>query len=252
MESKDNSLKLLKVISPILMVGLALIYFYGPRTHYTGLIKLIYNSAYIFSTCPGESAIISGDDFNLSYLVYTDTGVSQETDKDKGTRVWIPNGPVIRIYTSLPENYKNILRSIPGSERIPAKIKSTITREGMSLETAPWIIAEDIAPYYAKTSMLIAESVRVVALRNGNKAVSFITRGDPMAGGGYLQHIFFMGPKGQFCEISSAAPDPGYDPSLLDIWRSRSSGAPVKFPSASADKHLNCQLQKVSNSLEFI
>ena len=232
------------------------IYFTGPKTNYTGMARLIYNTGYISTFCHGRKIIYSGDGFRFSFLALKGMGIEQNFDKDGNVRTGFSTGPDsgvgVFFSKSIPEIYGKLVKNIARSKRIPTEMKAKIALVGMTLDTVPWILAEDAGFGYPNTSMLVAGSVRKVIFKNSAQAVTFAIHPEPFTGGSPRQYIVFLGPEGQFCRISSSL-DVTVDYSFYEIWYFRNAtGIPFKFPSPSQDKKTQSQLNEIANSLEFI
>ena len=250
-----------KKISASALAALAaftlLVYFAGPKTKYTGLARLVYNTGYISTFCPGRKIVYSGDGFRFSFLVPTGMEIKQNVDKDGNIRTWFSMGPNqgvgIFFSKSMPAIYRKILKNIADSKRIPAEVNAKIAREGMTLDTLPWILAEVAGFGYPSTSMLVAGSIRKVVFKNGLPAVTFAIAPEPFMEGTPTQYIVVLGTEGQFCKIGSRSMDFTTDYSLYEMWYFRNlNGSPFEFPSPSQDKRAQCQLNTIANSLEFI
>jgi len=232
------------------------IYFTGPKTNYTGLARLLYNTGYISTFCHGRKIIYSGDGFRFSFLALKGMGIEHRIDKYGNTIIWLLMGPdsSVGIFPSksTPEAYKKIIKNIAGSERIPTEMKAKITREGMTLDTLPWIISDGSAPYYPRTNMLVIGSIKKVMFKNGIPAVTFAIDPDPFIGGNPTQYTVFLDTKGQLCEITNRSMDFTVDYSIHEMWYFHNSTAPLEFPSPSQDKKTQSQLNEIANSLEFI
>lgn len=248
--------KIALVLSAVAALAM-LIYFTGPKTNYTGMMKLIYNTGYLLTFCPGRKIVYSGHGIKFSFLAFKTMELEQETDKNGETaiRLGMSSDAHVAIYVSnsMPEVYKKIAKGIAASKRIPAEIKAKIAKEGINLDTLPWIIAEDYCRYYRNTLMLADETIKKVTLKNGMQAVTFVIHPDPMVGGSPSLCLVALGPNGQLCEIirTSTAFDEDYG--LLMMWRFRNAALhqPLRFPSPSIDKQEKCQFSEIANSLEF-
>lgn len=242
------------IISAILAVFASVIYSIGPETNYTGAARLLYNTGYIFTPCLGEKVIYSRGGIKFYFLPAKDTALKEETDKDGSLKIWLPNGVFIRVLLreSLPDIYRTAQKNISGSKRVPEIIKNKVLEQGPTLDTLPWIISEDVCPYYDKTSMLVADSISKLTLKSGLPAVMFTTRPDPMTGGDYMQHLVVWAPEKGFIEFTASAMSfTSASYSLRDI-DSKDSTAKQGSPTPSKDKRTQCQLRAVTSTLELI
>lgn len=248
--------KIALVLSAVAALAM-LIYFTGPKTNYTGMMKLIYNTGYLLTFCPGRKIVYSGHGIKFSFLAFKGMELEQETDKSGETAIWLNTSSDanvgIYVSNSMPEIYKKTAKGIAASKRIPAEIKAKIAKEGINLDTLPWIIAEDYCRSYRNTLLLAVETIKRVTLKNGLQAVTFVIHPDPMAGGSPSLSLVALGPNGQLCEIIRTSTDFTEDFGLFARWRRRNTlfAIPPRFPSPSIDKQEKCQFSEIANSLEF-
>jgi len=271
-------LKLSAISAVLLSAVCVFVYFNGPKTHYTGFLRLYYNFGYIFTPCPGRTSVYENEYIKFSYRQkgksdFTETYSRNEKHPDdrmflidfdkvdisfllfesNGREVAYYKSQVAKIiktgeyeYCETREGRSSGASSLgstpcdPKTGKVPAVIVEKAVKEGLTVDILPWLMRQKVDESRIKR-VILSGNIRAVIFRN---------------------ELYAFLPDGKLFEISRVSfyseqyiPDDAFLKIFSEFWDEKfhptTSPRNIYIPEPGYEKLRNCFWDSVVKTIEF-